>query len=154
MSDDQPRDDGTGDRDESRHRARPRPEERDPNGQLFEAFPVDPIGVTIAVLIIVVAGGLLVVGPLSGSQNTTTGPPSVDWTHHRVNATHVQIAHVDGETVAAERVVLTVNGTPRAPGWPARISPGTVVLVAAPPGATVELYWNGTDRVRLANFSV
>jgi len=128
---------------------RERHEPRDP----FERFPVDPIGTGLAVVIVVVGVALLLVGPLSGLYEDP-GPPETEWSHQRVNGTHVQVAHVDGDPVEAERLVLTVDGEPREPDWPETVSSGTVVIVEAPPGSTVEITWEDGERHRLANLTV
>lgn len=126
-----------------------REEPRDP----FDRFPVDPIGTGLAVLIVVIAAAALLIGPLSVLYEDP-GPPETEWSHQRVNDTHVQVVHVGGESVEADRLVLTVDGTRRSPDWPETVSSGTVVIVEAAPGSSVEIAWENGDRQRLANLSV
>jgi hypothetical protein len=127
---------------------RPDGDARDP----FERFPIDPIGTGLAVVILVVGVALLLAGPLSVLYEDP-GPPETEWTTQRVNDTHVQVVHVDGESVDADRLVLTVDGTQRSPDWPETVSSGTVVIVEASPGSTVAISWEDDDRYRLANLT-
>lgn len=108
-------------------------------------WSIDPIGVGIAVVIVVVAGGLLFAGPLSDSSGDPTGPPDAEWTLQRVNDTHVQVAHVGGDPVPARRVVVTVDGERRSPAWEDPVA-DDVVLVRAPSGSNVSVYWVYEDR--------
>lgn len=126
------------------------PEGTDP----FENYPVDPVGTGLAVLILLVGVTLLFLGPLSGVLDPGPSPPQAEWTYERVNDTHVQVAHLRGEEARASRLRLTVDGTERSVDWPETVSSGTVVLVRADPGSTVEVVWVGDGREILARFTV
>lgn len=119
-----------------------------------QGYSIDPIGVGIAVVIVAVAVGLLVVGPLSGSAGGATAPDA-NWQVSRVNDTHVQLAHVGGESVRAENLALSVNGTERDPGWPDTVEQGEVVLVEADRPARLTLQWTGGEEAeRLDQWTV
>jgi len=121
----------------------------------FEDLPVDPVGLGIGLVIAVVAVGLLLAGPLSGLYDGgASGPPDAEWTVQRINDTHVQVAHVGGETVGGDALAVTVDGEPRAVDWPGTVDSGTVVVVEAAPDSVVRVLYDGDGRTELATFSV
>lgn len=139
--------------------------DREPESETYRAnersvegdggWSVDPIGVGIALVIVLVAAGLLIVGPLSGSAGTPASPPDADFTAARINDSYVQVGHVGGDDVAGDRLSLVVDGEERSPGWPDTVSKGEVIMVRADANSTMTLYWTGEDeRTELDNWTV
>lgn len=116
---------------------------------------IDPIGIGIAVVIVVIAGGLLLVGPLSGTAGQSTSAPDTDFKVVRINDSHVQIAHVGGDNVAGDRLSVVVDSEERSPGWPNTVTDGDVVLIQADANSTITLFWAGPEkRTTIGNWTI
>lgn len=104
------------------------------------------IGVTLLLMI-----AALAVAFVGGSNSGATGGPPTEWTLDRVNDTHVRIVHAGGEPVAADRLVVSVDGYDRRVTWEGTVSEGDAGIVRAGPDLLVRLYWitEQGERVRL-----
>lgn len=111
---------------------------------------LDLLGVLIAFGLV---AGLAILVFASGSSppvsQDTESVPTANWTTERVNATHVQLAHVGGEAVASEDLALTVDGEERPVPWSGEVE-REVGLVRADEGSEVELFWTGADEGRVS----
>ncbi|MFB6281838.1 MAG: hypothetical protein ABEH40_07455 [Haloferacaceae archaeon] len=104
------------------------------------------IGLTLVLMI-----GVLALAFVQAPGGGRTGGPPTEWTADRINETHVRITHAGGEPVAAERLVVSVGGYDRRPGWEGTVSEGDSGVVRAGPNQVISLYWvtDRGERVRL-----
>lgn len=101
------------------------------------------------VLFIVVAVGLLVLAAANAPPESDA--PRANWSIERVNASYTRIVHEGGDPIAAEDVVVTVDGYERSVTWSGRLTEGAAGVFRAREGQMVRLYWTGGhgDRVEL-----
>ncbi|MFB6302160.1 MAG: hypothetical protein ABEH78_04795 [Haloferacaceae archaeon] len=107
-------------------------------------------GLVIGVLLLLMLGALVLAFVGAPSGGATGGPP-VEWSVERVNDTHVRITHAGGETVSADRLVVSVDGYDRDVTWEGRITEGDSGVVRAGTNRVVTLYWltEQGERIRL-----
>lgn len=112
---------------------------------------LNTIGIALIIALVVAISVFVVIAVnVPGNQ---ANPPDADWAFQQVNATHVQITHESGESVAASSLVVTVDGYERRTSWTGRATAGDAVVVQASREQVVRLYWDGgrTDRIQVAS---
>lgn len=102
------------------------------------------VGIGLAVAIALAIGVLLLAATSAPSRQPDV--PTAEWSLDRVNDTHVRITHTGGDAIEGTHLVVSVDGYERAVNWPPRVVEGDAVVVRAPPGRLVRLYWDGDDR--------
>lgn len=108
---------------------------------------LDLLGLLIVLGLIAGVGILVAFGGQTGPGNPHPVPPDADFSPARINATHVQLGHVGGESLEAADLVVTVDSETRAATWTGEVERGDVGVVRATNGSQVALYWTGDDRV-------
>lgn len=102
------------------------------------------VGIGLAVAILLSVGVLFLAATTAPTRQPDV--PTADWSLDRVNDTHVRIAHAGGDAIEGTNLVVTVDGYERTAHWPPRVVEGDTVVVRAPPGRLVRLYWDNGDR--------
>jgi hypothetical protein len=101
---------------------------------------LDAVGVLIAVLL-VVGVGVAVLAATTASERANQAPDA-EFDFRTVDDGTVQIAHVSGEPVPSDELVVTVDGLQRQVVWGDTITEGDAVTVEATEGSTVRLFWD------------
>lgn len=114
---------------------------------------LDYAGVLIAATLVLMVAALALAF-VDAPRDRTAEAPSAEWSMERANASHVRIVHAGGEPVAADRLVVTVDGTRRRATWSGVVSQGDAAFVRATDDLLVRLYWTTDrgDRVLLATW--
>ena len=102
------------------------------------------VGIGLAVAILLSVGVMLLAATSAPMRQPDV--PTADWSMDQVNDTHVRITHTGGDAIAGSSLVVTVDGYNRAVHWPPRVVRGDAILVRAPAGRVVRLYWDGDAR--------
>lgn len=114
-------------------------------------------GLLIGLTLLLMIGALAVAFVETPGGEATSGPPT-EWSLERVNDTHVRITHEGGDPVAADQLVVSVDGNDRRVTWEGTVAEGDsgVVRAGAGPDLLVRLYWitDRGERVRLDDWRV
>ena len=95
------------------------------------------VGVAL-VLAVAIALGVIAINfdtPAEGRE------PAGNWSVERVDNSRVEVTRTDGEPVAPDEIVVTVDGVRRNAEWTDPIVPGSTVTVDASEGSLVRVVW-------------
>lgn len=107
---------------------------------------LDVIGLLVVLGVLAGIGILVFFGGNTGPANPQPEAPDANWSAARLNATHVQVGHVGGESVDAADLVVTVGGEERPVTWNGTVDRGQTGVVRGANGTEVTLYWTGDPR--------
>jgi hypothetical protein len=97
-------------------------------------------------LVVFVLGGLVVAGlAATTASDRAADIPEAEWTADRINGTHVRIAHAGGEAVAAEKLLVRVEGYRRRAAWAGVVTEGDSTAIEASSGQVIRLKWTGSS---------
>lgn len=109
-------------------------------------MPTDPddlltyVGVALAAAIVF---ALVVIAlAFASAPARAPDPPDVQWEVGAADGATVRITHAGGEPIAAENIVITVDGTRRNADWEGMVTEGDTAVVDAQPGQLVRIYWD------------
>ena len=102
----------------------------------------------ILILSVIISIVIIILATIS-VQERSADVPDVNWESQQINESHIRITHAGGEPVNADKISITVDGTPRQPQWTAiTLAKGEYGIVRVGEGNRVTLLWRHSERDR------